>query len=235
MRIAAAVKYDIVAQFRHGFYYAYLIVSLLYAVLLMSLPDALRPTADMLVIFSDPAVLGFYFIGGLVILEKDQNTFQSLFVTPFRSYEYIVAKVISLTVLTILASLFIVLLTAPATFQPLWFVTGVVLSSVFFTLVGFWLAVRSRTVNGYLLSSPFYIIVLMLPAVEYLHIFSTPLFYLFPSKASLVLLAGAYRGLGLWECAYAVITLLLWSAIAFVMAEKSFQRYIISPRGGDRS
>ncbi|MCU0397747.1 MAG: hypothetical protein MUC73_06555, partial [Cyclobacteriaceae bacterium] len=51
----------------------------------------------ILVIFNDPALLGFLFVGVLVLFEKNENTLDALAVTPIKISNYILSKSISLT------------------------------------------------------------------------------------------------------------------------------------------
>ena len=46
----------------------------------------------VLVIFNDPALLGFLFVGVLVLFEKNENTIQALSVTPIQISQYILSK-----------------------------------------------------------------------------------------------------------------------------------------------
>ncbi|MDM5187024.1 ABC transporter permease [Bacillus sp. DX4.1] len=232
MRLLSAVKYDIISQFRHGFYYAYLFVTILYIVLLRLLPDGIRTSVETLVLFSDPVVLGFYFIGGIVLLEKAQNTLDSLFVTPFRVHEYITSKIISLTLLTVVASFVVAGFTRDSGFAPIPMLIGVTLSSIFFTLLGFAIVVRSKSVNSYLLISPAYTLVFFLPVLDYINIFKTPLFHIIPTYPALVLIDGGGGNLSLFTMLYSITIIIIWIIIAYIWAYQSFYKYIILKIGG---
>ena len=51
MRILSAIKADILFQFRHGFYYAYLFVTGFYVLALLSLKGNLKETITTLLLF----------------------------------------------------------------------------------------------------------------------------------------------------------------------------------------
>lgn len=235
MRLLSAIKYDILSQYRHGFYYAYLFIALFYIAIIKLLPDSVKAFVETLVLFSDPGVLGFYFIGGIVLLEKVQNTMDSLFVTPFRISEYIISKVVSLLILTLLASVLITVMTSGFQFNLLLLLIGITLSSIFFTLVGFVLAVRAKTLNSYLFISPIYMIVLFLPVLDYLTIFKSPIFYVTPGYSALMLIQGAFEGLSLFNVLYAMTVLTIWIVISYIWAYSSFYKYIVLKIGGDNS
>ena len=233
MKSAAVIKYDIKFQFRHGFYYVYIIITLSYIAFLNLLPIGLRVPAAVLVVFTDPCVLGFFFIGGIVLFEKGQGVFQNLFITPFRLHDYLISKTLSLSLLSISAAYAILLCTFGFNFNPLMLFIGVTLSSFLFTLIGLTLAVRVYTLNQYLLASIFYVLPLMLPLVDFLGLVQSPLFYLLPAKPSLILIGGSITGgTDTGEVIYAVLALSAWIGIAYIWAYRWFYRYVIRRIGG---
>ncbi|MGM0652168.1 MAG: ABC transporter permease, partial [Bacillota bacterium] len=85
MRIVNALKADVSFQFKQGFYLVYILLTLIYMVILGVLPVEWKSTIIPLVLFSDPSMVGFFFIGALVMLEKVQGVLQYVVVTPLRS------------------------------------------------------------------------------------------------------------------------------------------------------
>lgn len=73
MRLASAIKYDLCLQFRHGFYYAYLIVCIAYIVIVRVLPPDIRRYALVVTLLTDPSILGFTFLGGIIFLVFSGN------------------------------------------------------------------------------------------------------------------------------------------------------------------
>ncbi|NQV49093.1 MAG: hypothetical protein HQ507_01245, partial [Candidatus Marinimicrobia bacterium] len=59
MRLVISLKQDIRFQFRHGFYYVYAILSVIYILVLRFLPDALVHPTMILILFTDVCALGF--------------------------------------------------------------------------------------------------------------------------------------------------------------------------------
>jgi len=176
-------------------------------------------------------MLGFFFIGAIVLLEKGQNILQSLFVTPLRLSEYIIAKVISLSILAMASALIIVtpihlsIINFPVLLFGLW------LSVIFFTLFGLIIAARSQNVNDYFAKALGLGLVASLPLAQYLHIFSTPLFYVLPTRATLILLEAAVKPTGLLHIIYAFICLLVWNSLAAFLAYRYFYRHVLVGTG----
>lgn len=235
MRMAGAIAYDIKLQHRHGFYYAYLVISLFYIVLLRLLPASSREMADVLLTFTDPSMLGFFFIGGLVLLEKGQDIHNTLFVTPYKPEEYMLSKTLSLTLLSMISSYLIHVSQFGFSTNPLLFMTGVFLTSVFFTLTGMGVAFRCRSLNGFFFLSTLVTFVFMLPIMDFLNIWSTPIYYILPTQGSFLLLRSAFEPVPWLQILYAVLLLASWGVLAFLWTRYSFQKFIMLRMGGDGS
>lgn len=243
MRLLSGIQQDIKFQFRHGIYNIYLILSVLYILLLNSVPVSLKQNAIILVVFTDPAILGFFFMGGIIILEKGQRTLESLFVTPYQIYEYMISKVLSLTLVSILCSFLIVAFTSFISFfpfsinfnfSPLMLLLAVTLSSVFFSLLGFPFAVKARTVNGYLISASLLIPVILLPLLDFLSIFKFPLLKIFPTSSSIVLLEAVFRPVSPLVIVLNILNLLIWITLSYIWAYKWFEKFVLIRIGDEK-
>jgi fluoroquinolone transport system permease protein len=233
MRLATAFLADVRFQFRHGFYYAYLFVSVVYIILLRLVEDGMRETLAVLVVFSDPAMLGFFFIGGIILLEKAQGIFPALFVTPIRISEYVWAKVYSLTALSLLTSFLILLATVGMDMHVLPLFIGITFTSMIATLLGIGLAVRVNTINQFLVSSVLFVPIFFTPVMEWIGIHSF-VYYLFPGKASLLFLEGGFASITWKETVYALCMLLCACIAAYYFALRSLQKLILFFQGGER-
>ncbi|WP_152642885.1 hypothetical protein [Bacillus alveayuensis] len=233
MRLKAAFLADVRFQFRHGFYYAYLFVSVVYIVLLRFVEEGMREKLAVLVVFSDPAMLGFFFIGGIILLEKAQGIFPALFVTPLRIAEYVWAKVWSLTVLSLITSFFILLATVGTDISVLPVFIGVTFTSLIATLLGIGLAVRVKTVNQFLVSSVLFVPIFFTPVMEWIggHSF---MYYLFPGKAGLLFLEGGFAPITWNETIYALCMLLCACIAAYYFALRSLKKFILFFQGGEQ-
>lgn len=232
MRWVTIAKFDISFQFRHGFYYAYLFVSLVYIVLLRLIPWDIKPLVATLLVFSDPGIMGFFFVGGIVLLERGQNVLDNLFVTPVQVEEYLLAKAASLAFLAVSTSFAIVIFTFGAAFNPVPLFLGVALTSSISTLAGLTLAVKAASLNGYLFTSPLFLLPFSFPLIDYLGVLPSRLFYLLPGKASLVLIDAAFLGGHLPEMLLALGSLTAWTLAAYLWARGAFYQSIILKAGG---
>lgn len=228
MRTLALIKNDIRLQFRHGFYFAYAFVSIVYIVLLRLLPPDARAYILPILIFSDPAVLGAFFIGGIVLLEKGESTLQSLFITPIRLHNYIISKVISLTILSILTSLIISIAGYGLNFNPFLLILGGTLTSVLFVLLGLVIVSRFKTLNDYLMGSVPFTAIFFVPVIDYFGLFTTRLFYILPTHGAIKLIGGAFgKELPPLDFGLSVLTLLVWIIVAYFWASRWIRKYVI--------
>ena len=231
MRISTALRYDVLFQFRHGFYYAYLVISIFYIIALYLLPDSLRGQITVYVLFSDIAMIGFFFVGAIVLLEKGQNILQNIFATPLRLWEYFCAKTASLTLLALISALLIVFIVHGLIPNLFLFILGLVLSAAFYTLFGMIVVANSRSVNDYFGKALGLGILLSAPLMNYLGIFKSPFFYLLPSQATLIVLDLPFFDHAAWQIIYAFVCLLAWSGIASWIAYQRFYKFIILKSG----
>jgi fluoroquinolone transport system permease protein len=231
-RLLALIKGDLKLQVKYGFYTVYAVVTGLYLLLLSQLSAADRQLIVPFIIYSDPALLGFYFIGGLILLEKGENTLTCLISTPVTIRDYLISKQVSLTFLALLATSVIVFFLYGIQLSYLLLVIGFSLTSCFFVLVGFIAVAKFNTLNEYVLSAGIYMLVLNLPLLDFFGLVNSKLFYLFPTQASLILIRSFFETTAVWKLGYSSIYLLVWIAIAYKFAYQSFYKFIII-RGGD--
>ena len=215
MRIVNALKADVRFQIKQGFYLVYVLLTFIYMVILGKLPQEWKSTVIPLVLFSDPSMVGFFFIGALVMLEKVQGVIQYVVVTPLRSMEYLLAKVVSLTILAIAATVMITLATYGYDLNWFLLILAVTLISSFFVFYGFIVAVRCTTLNQYFIRMIPYLMLIILPCFSLIGFPYSWMFNIFPSVAGLKLVFGAFNGIdSLSASAYTVYLLAANLAIA---------------------
>ncbi len=232
-RLAAALRQDVRLQWRYGFWLAYALVSAGYVVGLGLLPSAWIERATVLVVFSDPAVLGFFFVGGLMLLERGEHTLRGCFASPLRIEEWLLSKALSLTLLASVASLAVALPLSGSVVRPGLLLAAVVPTSLCFVLLGIAVGTRSSTVNRYLLGGGLSCLPLMIPLLAPLGIADSWAFDLLPSGASLDLLDAA---LGITQLAPGALlvrelVLLVWIVGMFAWARAWMHRHVLGGEG----
>lgn len=166
MRLLNLIIGDIRFQYKYGFYFVYVILTLLYICLLILIPSDWRVNGAAIMIYSDPAAMGLFFMGAIVLLEKSQRVINSLAVSPVKISEYILSKVISLG----LISTFVGLIIAASThIEHLILVCiGTFLGSVLFSLLGLILAANIISLNQFIIATVPVEIICFVPPTAYL-------------------------------------------------------------------
>ena len=235
MNLVTLSLYNVKLQFRHGFYYAYLFITVVYIIGLRLLAPGLREFVTPVLIFSDPSMLGIFFVGGIVLLERNDNTLESLFVTPLKSGDYCIAKALSLGILALSSSL-VLAVAGTGGFGFDWpsLIVGTFLTSTLFTFTGLSLSVRTEQVIGYILTAVPIVVVAAAPLLNFLGATDSYLFYLIPTQASLSLLAGGVTpgSVPVRELIMSTGILLVWNAGAWLWAGHRFRKHLAGAMEG---
>lgn len=219
MRLIAALKSDLRFQYKHGFYAVYTAITVLYIIIMQKIPSGLmKDYAAALIVFSDPAMLGFFFIGGIIMLEKQQGIIDYLAVTPLTPQEYIQAKVATLGLLSIAASILITLTTHFQGVNWLILMVGIAAVSVFFTLYGFLVAAGCRTINQYFLRMIPYLLLTILPCFAVIEFPYSWVFNILPNVAGLKLTMGAFLGISWREILFYITVICVWNWAIYKVA-----------------
>jgi len=229
--LRSMLAWDIRLQSRHGLYVVYAALTVVFVLGLRALGPALRTEAAVLLIVTDSTVLGFYFIASLVLFEKEEGVLDALVASPLGGRGYLASKVVTLSLLAVVAATLVAVLGHGSTPGVVVLVVGVALSASLFVLVGFVAVARFDSINEYFLSAVGWGTILFLPLFGYIGVVETRLFYLLPTQPALVLVTGGFQPLAAWQVVYGIGYLLIANTVAYVWARRSFRRYIV--RGGD--
>lgn len=230
-RLYNTILWDIRLQFRNGFYYAALVVAAMGITLLNQLPQDTLAWVLPIFVLGNLLMNGFYFISGLVLLEKGEGTLEAQIVTPLRSQEYLFAKVATLTLLSLLENLVIVALTYGFGPYLLKVFVGLALAAPLYALFGFIVVVRYDAVNEFLLPSILFASLLSLPMVTYLGLNISWLIYLHPLQGSLLWLTAAFQPIPTWQLILSLLYSLAWVGIAAYLSRRAFYRFVIVREG----
>lgn len=162
-RLLALAAHDARLQFRYGIYVAYGFVIALYCVAIWGAGALLPVWAPGVVVFSDPAALGFFFLGALMMLERTEGVRMALAVTPLTAAQYLASKIITLSGLSLLSCVVLLLALHDAP-NPALMLGAVALTSIAFIGIGVPIALRFRTVNAYLVGAAAVLTPIIAPA-----------------------------------------------------------------------
>lgn len=210
MRLKKLFFWDVRFQGRYGFYFLYGFLTVLYLILLLSLPGTWKTTAASILIFSDPAAMGLFFMGAIVLLEKSQRVTSYFAISPLRTFEYVLSKVLSLSLIGVLVAA--VLAVAAGCKAYVQILTGTFLSSVLFTLMGLIIATKIRSLNQFLIATVPIEMITFVPAILHLAGILPDFCRFYPANVCMDLVAGReFSGIGL-ILTVALVVLLFWAA-----------------------
>jgi fluoroquinolone transport system permease protein len=226
-RLFSGLRWEIVLQWRNGFYAATFFLMAIWALLATQIPH-LDLRAYLPGILAGNLLVGsFYFMAGLVMLERTEGSLTARVVTPLRIGEYLLVKALALGLLALMENLLVLILLVGFHFALLPAVLGLLLATGLLSLAGFFAAARYDSINAFLLPSILFVLGLMLPLLDSFGLLHSWAFALHPLQAALVLLQGAFRPLTAWEWIYS----LGYGAAALAglgwLCRKAFRRFIV--------
>lgn len=227
-RLAALLRFDFAMQQRYGFLLASFFPVLVWLAVLMAFPLETRLSLLPLIIYLDLALVGFYFISGLVLYEKAEATLSALVITPLRFSEYLTSKLVSLTILAIIISLTLLAFSVGLNVNLMWLMLGVTLMSLIALLIGFIAVAPFPSFSSYLIPSQLPALLLYLPLIPAVGLFDSPLFYLLPTHGAMLLVHGAFAGLEGWQVAYALGYGSLWITGLSLLARRVFEHTMLA-------
>jgi fluoroquinolone transport system permease protein len=230
-RLGATVRSDVRLQMRNGFYWAAGFLAFFSVVVLNLLSAETLAWIVPPFVFSNLLMNTFYFIGGLVLLEKAEGTLEAQVVTPLRTSEYLVSKIVTLTALAILENLAIVGLTLGLDVRLTPLAAGMLLAGPIYALFGFATVARYDSINEYLFPSFIFVVLLSPPLLTYFGVWGGLWTVLHPLQPAMVLMEGAVRSLTAGEWLYGVLGSIAWIVPAFLWSRATFHRFVVVKEG----
>ena len=211
MRLGNLFLWDIRFQAKYGFYFLYAVLTVIYTIVLFAVPGSWKENTAAILIFSDPASMGLFFMGAIVLLEKSQHTPCAFAVSPVRPMEYIIAKVCSLSAISLVVAAILALAASVNNLHIVLF--GTAISSAIFTLFGIVIATKIISLNQFVLWTVPIEIVCFVPAI--LHLFKITPAWLryYPINVCMDMVSGcAPSGIG-------ILAVIAWTAILLVLSK----------------
>lgn len=227
-RLLTAIRSDLVLQVRNGFYAATALVTVVWiAILAQAGALDLRPLLPALLV-GNLLIGTFFFLGGQVLLEKGEATLAAQAVTPLRPGEYLAAKVLTLTALSLAESLALLPWVARGPLHLPLLAAGVAGAGAIYCLAGFVAVARYQAINEYLLPAGGYVSALWVPLIAALAGWPAAWFAWHPLAGPLALVAAATGGgpIDGGLVLYGLGATLAWIAVLARAADQTFRRQI---------
>ncbi len=235
-RLASTMDTDFRVQVRNRLYYLGPGASLFFGIIL----SQVAPLVDLARAIPVAVLLiggggGLLYVAGLIIMEKDEGTLAAIIVSPLKVHEYLLSKVVTLTVLAVLESAIIVGVAllimsrsaALAAFDVPMLVAGTAATGILYTLIGIIISVRYDSITDMIVPLITVGMVFQLPFLYFLGLLQSPLFLIVPTSAPGVLMQGAFRPAAGWEWAYGIGYTVVWTLGLSYWAYASFRNYVV--------
>ena len=187
-RLRKLIYGDIRFLMKYGFYLVYLIITVFYICILFAFPEHIRGRVASLLIYTDPAAMGLFFMGAIVLFEKSQRVLDSIAVSPVTVKEYILSKLISLSLIGTLVGVVIAAASGNGSFPAV--ILGTLLGSFMYSLFGLIAAAMVNTLNQFMVVTIPFEILCMLPPIIYLFGYRESLMLLHPGCIIILLIEG---------------------------------------------
>ncbi|WP_432103579.1 hypothetical protein [Streptomyces sp. bgisy091] len=228
--LVRAVGWDLRLQVRYHIVTVAAVVTALYSVALRGLGAGRSEELLVSILFSDPTMIGFLFVGVLVLFERGSNTLHAVVVTPLSTAQYLWSKAVSLTLVSVPCGTVMGLAGGGLRTGLIPLVVSLTLTSLLFVLIGLAGASRARSLNEYLLLVPLFLVPMNLPLLGLFGIADSWLHFLIPTQASLILMQAAFDPQPSWAVVYAVAYLGCAVAGAFLWARRAFDASVRGTR-----
>lgn len=225
-RWLSALRFDVLLQARQGFYAATAAIVVIVGGLLLSIPIELRADAGLWVPFwvvVNLPITTFFFMCGLMLLERDEGTLMALAVAPISSHAYLAVRIITLVTLAIVETMIVASL-AFALGRPLIVVIAAALLGVLLTALGAVVGARYQSMNELILPGSVLVTFLLTPLLAHVGLMSRAPFLVHPVEPALTLLRVAYGRAGGWETGYAVFAGAGWCVVAWRWGNASLRQ-----------
>ncbi len=203
-------------QWKNGLYLIYILVTLLYILLLGYVPEAYKGEVATFLVVSDPTFLGMIFVGGILLLEKNQGIPKGIGISPLGSKGYILSKVISLLVITLLTSICLM----KVGHLRITFVKGIglMLGASLFTLIGILIGSFAKSTNDFIFWIALFVTPFAPPVISFYFFKGVRLLHFIPTYTLLEILSDT--PLSLSEECLRLAYLGLWLVGTFAITKK---------------
>lgn len=225
MRLLQLTAGDFRFQKKYGIWLVYAVFTLFYVGVLWAVPEKAVNITGTILVYTDPAAMGLFFMGAMVLLEKSQRVNCSIAVAPVKTSEYILAKLISLMISGLVSGIIIFILGGIKV--TLGSLLSIALSSMLFSLCGLFVAVNTDTLNQFTLATVPFEMFICLPAIIYIFGgMQSEWFIAHPGIAAIRLING--DGITL----LCIMSLVIWILLVYFVTKRSVRKFFRKLGGG---
>ncbi len=207
-----------------------ILITVMYALIFYVIKDL--PNVDrflVLLIYNDPAIIGMFFIGLSIIIEKNDAVLPALFVTPVSHHYYLISRVLALSILGWGCAAGMALALLGPDISWLHFSVGVFGTCAIFSLAGIFVVSYTTEFLGFMLRSIPVMILLSLPLLNYFELTDIVLFQLTPIQGALSLIVHSFNVANDTRPVYLhYLSLATWIPLLYFVVYRIFNRRIVN-------
>lgn len=179
-------------------------------------------------IYNDPAIVGFIFIGVSIILEKDQEILPALFAAPLSRHIYLLSRIITLSSIGFFSALAMILTARGMSFNFAHFSVGAFSTCVLFSLMGIFIVSYTTEILHFLLRAIPLLIFMSLPLLNYFELADLSFLKLFPVQGGLNLMVNSYaKTPDSGEIIFGYISTAVWIPLLYWFVYRIFTAKIV--------
>lgn len=224
------IKWQFMILHKNNLIVISVVVTIVYALIFFVIKDLGNMEKLLtLLIYNDPAVIGLFFVGLSVIMEKNQEVLSALFVTPVNHHVYLISRILTLSLLGWACALGMGVSILGTSFYVVHFSVGVFGTCVLFSIMGIVVVSYSSEFLLFLLKSIPVLLGLSLPLLNYFNLTDIGLFYYMPLQGCLNLIANSYREIPVAsELIYGYFSIIFWVPVFYFFAFRIFKSRVIN-------
>lgn len=182
----------------------------------------------ILLIYNDPAIIGMFFIGISILIEKEQKILEPLLIIPANKHLLVLSRITTLSLIGWLCTVCMTIPVAPASMDWLSFAFGVLGTCVIFCITGIFVISYSSDFLGFILRCIPILFFLSIPLLNYYQVTDLSLFYFMPIHGSLALIANALDQNALGSSLYFNLTsTLCWIIVLYFITFRIFMARLV--------
>ncbi len=181
-----------------------------------------------LLIYNDPAIIGLFFVGLSIILEKNNEILPALFVTPINHHVYLLSKILALSILGWACATGMTIALMGIDVGWLHFSFGVFTTCLIFSLAGVFVVSFTTEFLGFMLRSIPVMLLLSLPLLNYFNLTDIAFLKFSPIQGSLDMIDYSfYKKQDSLTIGLAYLTTLVWIPVLYFVVYRIFVKRIV--------
>lgn len=224
------LKWQFVLLMRNSIILISIVVTAIYAGIFLAIRDLGNMDKLLtLLILNDPAIIGLFFIGVMVIIEKNQQVLSALFVAPISRHVYLISRILALSIVCWVCALAMAASALGFTFDWIHFSAGVFGISILSCIAGLYIVSFTNEFMPFTLKSiPILLFFINIPLLNYFEVTNVGFFRFFPAQGSLDLIINSYidapdQG----QIVLGYIATACWIVVLYALVYRVFKNKII--------